>query len=139
MKLSILQIPPDGLVIDEEIPSQALDLGTPVAEVEGALRATGKATLITNALEVRLTLKGTLALTCGRCLKKLFQPLEKDVVLNVEVSKGTREIDLTDDIREEIILEYPMIPLCSEGCKGLCISCGGDLNQGPCSCHNERS
>lgn len=35
---------------------------------------------------------------------------------------------------EQLHLGIPMKPLCREDCKGLCGSCGADLNEGPCSC-----
>ena len=44
------------------------------------------------------------------------------------------EIDFSDEIAEQILLEIPYKPLCSEDCKGLCTSCGADLNSTDCSC-----
>ena len=38
------------------------------------------------------------------------------------------------DIAEEISLEAPFRPLCSEDCPGLCPKCGKKLRDGPCSC-----
>jgi uncharacterized protein len=43
-------------------------------------------------------------------------------------------VDITNDIRQEIILAYPMIPICRQTCKGLCAVCGYNLNQGVCHC-----
>lgn len=43
-------------------------------------------------------------------------------------------IDLTDAIRENILLELPMKPLCQEDCKGLCPTCGTNLNESTCGC-----
>ena len=50
------------------------------------------------------------------------------------VDPGTREFDLRKFVREEIILELPLRLYCREDCKGLCTSCGQDLNQGDCDC-----
>ena len=47
--------------------------------------------------------------------------------------KGDR-IDLAPLAREALLLELPMAPLCRDGCKGLCPTCGADLNNGPCGC-----
>lgn len=44
------------------------------------------------------------------------------------------EIDLTPEIDEQIVMELPMKPLCSEECRGLCPTCGTDLNTSECSC-----
>ena len=33
-----------------------------------------------------------------------------------------------------LLLEIPLIPLCDDDCKGLCSTCGANLNEGPCGC-----
>lgn len=43
-------------------------------------------------------------------------------------------LDLAPMLREHVILSAPMQPLCSEDCKGLCVQCGKDLNEGSCQC-----
>ena len=43
-------------------------------------------------------------------------------------------VDLGPMIRDAVVLELPLAPLCTEDCKGLCVQCGSDLNQGPCGC-----
>ena len=45
-----------------------------------------------------------------------------------------RMIDPDDALLEEIALQFPTKHLCSEDCKGLCPTCGKNLNEGPCSC-----
>jgi uncharacterized protein len=47
------------------------------------------------------------------------------------------QLQLTDMLREHIILATPMQPLCYERCAGLCQTCGHDLNQGDCGCARE--
>ena len=47
------------------------------------------------------------------------------------------EIDLTHDIEEQVAMEIPLKPLCSDSCKGLCHECGTDLNISSCSCRKE--
>jgi len=42
--------------------------------------------------------------------------------------------DLTDMVRQELLLALPMKPLCSEECKGLCPRCGVNLNIETCDC-----
>jgi uncharacterized protein len=42
--------------------------------------------------------------------------------------------DLTDVVRQELLLALPMKPLCSEECKGLCARCGVNLNIKTCDC-----
>ena len=44
------------------------------------------------------------------------------------------QIDLARMIRENILLDAPIAPLCRPDCAGLCPTCGIDLNTGACDC-----
>ncbi len=46
-------------------------------------------------------------------------------------------IDLTDLVRESVVLDYPRFLLCSEDCRGLCPGCGADLNEETCRCSSQ--
>ncbi|MEO7442752.1 MAG: DUF177 domain-containing protein [Acidimicrobiales bacterium] len=46
-------------------------------------------------------------------------------------------LDLALLARDAVLLELPLAPLCSEGCRGLCLTCGVDRNQGDCGCAPE--
>jgi uncharacterized metal-binding protein YceD (DUF177 family) len=46
-------------------------------------------------------------------------------------------LDLRQPLREQILLTLPMHPLCRPDCKGLCSTCGHNLNEGPCNCSTE--
>ena len=43
-------------------------------------------------------------------------------------------IDLSEEVRQILILEIPNWPLCSEECRGLCPQCGENLNVVDCGC-----
>ncbi len=43
-------------------------------------------------------------------------------------------LDLRPLVRDAVLLELPIAPLCRPDCAGLCPTCGADLNDGPCSC-----
>ena len=47
-------------------------------------------------------------------------------------------IDLTETIRELLILSEPMKVLCRPDCAGLCPQCGANLNECACSCPTDR-
>ncbi|MBI5187527.1 MAG: DUF177 domain-containing protein, partial [Nitrospirae bacterium] len=47
------------------------------------------------------------------------------------------ELELLDLIKEQVMLNLPMKPLCSDSCKGICPQCGTDLNEGNCGCSRE--
>ncbi len=109
-----------------------------------------------NIIEVAGNLETTVISSCGRCLKPVSSHLEIEVLLcysdqsddatdlteETEIPReevgliqfsGT-EIDLRPDIEQEIIMALPQQLLCSEECRGLCPSCGIDLNEGQCHC-----
>lgn len=92
--------------------------------------------------------------TCSRCLaeydaglsteftifysKTSRVPVEEEVALSeedlVSVSYEGDTIDFTNEVEGQVLMEIPLKPLCSEGCKGLCSTCGMDLNTGECGC-----
>ena len=43
-------------------------------------------------------------------------------------------LDLSEVVRQYLILGVPPFPLCRPDCAGLCPHCGADLSQGPCAC-----
>jgi len=98
-----------------------------------------------------------LELACTRCLKEFQQPLHVtfeerfyptvDVVTGIPVHADDVEdafpidehhlVDLTEAVRQQVLLDIPVVTLCQEDCAGLCAQCGKDLNLGPCSCEPE--
>ena len=58
---------------------------------------------------------------------------EDDLYIRVQ----SEEIDLYELLREDIILNLPMIHLCKPDCKGLCSQCGANLNYEKCSCNKD--
>ena len=93
----------------------------------------------------------SLTLFCGRCLKDLTYPM--DITFQKEIDfKLTEEeradgldetnyivgynLDVDTLIYDEILIGFPMRLLCSEDCKGLCKSCGTNLNEKTCDCDN---
>ena len=43
-------------------------------------------------------------------------------------------LDLEPLVRDALLLELPLAPLCTEDCAGLCPSCGADRNETQCDC-----
>ena len=95
-------------------------------------------------LNVRGTL--TVRLRCDRCLEPATLPLslsfqaeaaedaasvEEDDLL-LPMNRDT--VDISERVREHIILALPLKVLCRPDCQGLCPQCGQDLNQGSCDC-----
>ncbi len=116
--------------IDEEILAESI-----VGEVN-----------ITNLPDMLLCsfdLKAKIKLTCDRCLSEFFinkkfkfkqeyyiEPSEDD---DYFVSKDN-EIEISEPIIQEIISSISVKKLCKTDCKGICSSCGEDLNVKKCKC-----
>ena len=99
----------------------------------------------------------TVQLECTRCLREFEQPMhvtfEERYYPTVDVVTGAplppidedevfpidehHQVDLTEAIRQHVLLDIPMVTLCKEDCAGLCSQCGHDLNLGPCECKPE--
>ena len=134
MKIDINNIPLEGLTLEEKVSPSVLDLETDTVKFSGPIKIRAEVSRISNAVSVNLSLSGSTLLNCSRCLKEFNVALKKIPRLNYQVDKSEPIIDLDQDIREEIILDYPIKPLCNPDCKGLCPKCGKNLNEGGCSC-----
>jgi uncharacterized protein len=55
------------------------------------------------------------------------------------LSPDTHIIDLSNDVRDYMILSLPMKRLCNENCRGLCVKCGSDLNEKQCDCEDSEN
>lgn len=53
------------------------------------------------------------------------------------LSPDTHQLDLTEDMRETVMLSVPLKLLCAENCQGLCPRCGVNLNRSECKCKEE--
>ncbi|MDD5348325.1 MAG: DUF177 domain-containing protein [Candidatus Omnitrophica bacterium] len=137
MKIVIAQVPPEGMSLIEDIPAETLDLATEIVKFRGPVRVKAAISRITNALTVDLDIAAELYCTCSRCVDGFEISLNKHVQLNYPLDKTFQTLDLDPDIRQEIILEYPHNPLCTDDCKGLCATCGKNLNDGPCACRTD--
>ena len=134
MKIDSNRIPFEGLTLEEELSPKALDLETEIITFRGPIKASAEISKITNAVTVHLCVSAILQARCSRCVNECVLPLKKSVELNYPVDQAAPIIDLDPEIREEIILDYPLKPLCTPECKGLCIRCGKNLNEGGCTC-----
>lgn len=67
-----------------------------------------------------------------------MEPEETDSINVVYLPPDADKIILDDDVRDYALLAIPMKKLCDADCKGLCIKCGKNLNEGDCGCvHDE--
>jgi len=139
MKLEVGEIPKSGLTLEEEESPRIMGEALDRVKYKEAIRVRISVNLVGRTLVVRGKLSTTAVLECNRCLKKYDYPVEVgDYCLAVRV-KGDETVDLTDSIREDIILTLPMKRLCSPECKGLCPVCGHDCNVSACDCKKSKA
>ena len=134
MKINITQVPADGLYLEKEINPSELDLETDLIKFRTPLELKVRFLRITNALTVDLNIKAILFSTCCRCLSEFEWEFNKYAQLNYPLETSDTLVDLSDAIREEVILDYPIKPLCQPDCLGLCAKCGKNKNEGGCNC-----
>jgi uncharacterized protein len=158
MKLDLSHIPESGLKFNVELDVGEVDMTGTDADLAGNLRLEGRVLKAGEEMVLDGVLRGGFSLTCSRCLKQFVQPFEFAVsatyVETTEFPPGARtevafdddtriaflgdEIDLIAGIREDLMLNVPLKPLCSDDCRGLCPQCGADLNEEECGCAQER-
>ena len=132
MKITINQVPQDGLyLLEEEVKTAELDLETDLIKFRSNLKLKARVSRITNALTIELNIRAVLFSHCSRCLDEFEWEFNKDARLNYPLGASDIFIDLEPAIREEIILDYPIKPLCRSNCKGLCVKCGKNKNEHP--------
>ena len=113
-----------------ELPPDADPPLAPAGEISYRLSAVmaGADLIVTGSASVPL------ATVCARCLDDIRVPITvRDLCFHFEKVKDL-EVDLTEDVREELLLAVPSCFYCSPDCKGICPMCGANLNHETCSC-----
>lgn len=134
MKINIARISTEGLEAVDDINQSVLDLNRDDLRFISPLKVKANLQKTVNVVSADVEISFRLLFACSRCLKEEEEDLTQKYKFNYEIKKEDRFIDLEPDIREEIILAYPVKLLCKPDCQGLCPRCGKDLNQGSCSC-----
>jgi uncharacterized metal-binding protein YceD (DUF177 family) len=118
------------------------------AEVELKLRleAVMEGVLVTGELDVPV--EGS----CARCLEPIEDTLQLDVQELYAYEGSTTEetseedevrriegdyLDLEPLVRDTVVLNLPLAPLCTDDCAGLCVDCGQRLDDLPADHHHE--
>ena len=134
--------------VQESIPVDESVTGT-LIEGQLLLMRTDKGVWVTCTLDM------SHQVTCSRCLSPcpyaLSIHMEEEFLPLVDVHTGQSKrvpeqvegaftltqhhgLDLTEPLRQYIITDLPMKPLCRQDCKGLCPDCGTNWNDTSCSC-----
>jgi uncharacterized protein len=163
MRIHIEQITEKGLFLDfaeraESFPVLAQMIQDGECQFLGPIRTQLRAVKIRDFVEVEGTVETQIQLACGRCLEAFTTVVTNEFALTYirQVPDVTAEsepeevelnaedfglihfqgetIDLQEGIQEQVVMAFPIRPLCAEECKGLCQTCGANLNLGDCGC-----
>lgn len=158
--IEVSDIPAEGMDVDEELQAGEVHVE---GEETFALQSGGRLVCHVErgddaSVHVRGSLAARLGLECGRCLVAFAFPVDQALDLfylphhatdegpeeEDEVALADRDmvvafyrenrLDLGEMVREQFFLALPMKRLCSEGCLGLCPTCGANRNQARCDC-----
>jgi uncharacterized protein len=143
--------------IDEELDVSDLFKGRQDVYRTGPLHVALQVTGHEGFIEVDGKLAIDLELACSRCLEPVkdhtvirFSEVFKRAESNEERDEDMEEeesdfievnadrLDLKPYVEEALQLFMPFAPLCSNDCKGLCQTCGQNLNERTCSCSTEK-
>ena len=127
-----------------EISNLELDADLILRDLSGNAQLTRTA----NGILAHIWLKASTASQCVRCLTDFDLPLQVDFTeLYAFSTNSTTDselifpengyINLALLVREYMLLDMPISPLCKDDCKGLCPVCGENLNE--TTCHHEES
>ena len=136
LQINKFHVPEFGMKVQDSIPSDLLEL--PLSEREksySALDVNLNISLLDqmDTLLVMGSAKVNMDCICDRCSCDFVHELEaREICHHIENCPDI--IDLTEYIREDILLSFPQHYLCSEQCEGLCVGCGANLNKESCSC-----
>ncbi len=145
------------LTFDYELPFEA-ESNDPTSFLYGVsfpspMKVKGKITNTAGYMLMSLNLSLDYSASCARCLS----PVSDSFSLDLEKTVATRDllgdidefklddyaiiedgfIDIDEQLREQLEVEFPIRILCREDCKGLCSKCGKNLNEGECDCADE--
>ncbi len=165
LTVSLTAIASDGVNIDVTVAASSLRPNHTAEDVPvGDVTVQGCLQQVDSEYFFQGTLSGEYHRPCDRCLEQAVDPFafdviwsfeqgapepvtdvdeeEEDIELQVEDKLSTftfqgNEIDLSQQVWEELALAMPTKFLCQEDCKGLCPSCGINLNDNTCSCREE--
>ena len=129
------------------------ELGLPVEFHDGVdVRATLEKT--SRQLFLRASVSAAADVDCDRCVKAMRETLDTTYQMHYVAEEteaerldpsevqvmppGQTVIDLGDDVRQTVLLAFPLKHVCREDCRGLCPQCGTNLNEGSCDCRESR-
>lgn len=135
-----------GENLNFEFETKAEELEVPEVKLRQPVSVMGQLTKFNGDLTLKGEIVTSLEVSCSRCLREFEHHLRMHFDWGARKGSGADSgaenvllykdsyIDITDDVRQMIVLNLPVKPLCREDCKGLCPQCGKDFNHDRCGC-----
>lgn len=154
MIIDVRKLDNSALDIDLKIDAGRLDLESESARMIGDAGVVGQVSNSDRVTVIEAQVSALISNDCHRCLKEVTNDIEFEFSaayvapenytddqemelevndLEVSIFEGF-ELDISDVVREQIVLALPGYFVCSESCKGLCEKCGQNLNVKECNC-----
>lgn len=112
------RVDPEGEELEGEV--DCIDIDEEFVKPFGGVRYRLKAQVFGTELLVRGRLEQDFDLVCSRCGKDFDDTIRvEDFTASFEVAENSPEVDVTEEIRESVLLELPNFPLCDENCVGI--------------------
>ena len=137
MKIPVSRLKNDQLeVFEGECKPEDLDIDIGIMHFPEPIKLQAEVSKSDEDLTVQVHLEGERVFTCSLCLEEFNNVFEKDFTLHYDI-KGLDSVTLDSEVPDELLLDHPIRILCKPDCKGLCLSCGANLNEGSCGCEKE--
>jgi len=134
MKVEVDSIDEAGLVKKEDIEASSWDMDGPDTKFVKEINICCEFRKIRDEIMVKAVVSTSREVICGRCLEAAVKQITQEFHLSYDKKKLGQFLEVDEEIRQEIILNWPMKPLCKDDCKGICPGCGKNLNIEECSC-----
>jgi uncharacterized protein len=152
MLIDIDRLPKEGLHVSRDFDFLSADLVEEDAVFIEPTRADVLVRRVGEEIWIKGRISARLSFVCSRCLTPFEFPIDSlfhIVYMPEEMAEGKEElgeedmdrmfysdgnIDLRSVILEQLNLTFPLKPLCSEACEGICAVCGELIHDGKCSC-----
>jgi len=137
MKIETARISAIPCYLREDIDVSGWDMDSEDVHFDGKLALECDFVLAGKEILVDCSASFSRLIVCSRCLEKSKQPVRRKFSLNYDSTKIGDHLQIDADVREELLLTFPMKVLCKEDCRGLCPVCGTDLNREECDCRKD--
>lgn len=135
MIIDVRELLEDPQTFQGEDPAESFGIDEESMRLVSSVKYDFQAYVVTEELIVRGSLKMEVSFLCSRCAVFFTEKLEENAFECFrELSGELESVDLTEDIREAMLLTFPAYPVCGSECRGLCPQCGINWNKGTCEC-----